>query len=590
MTAQMADYKSRNIDEWLEMANEGTLALPDFQRSWVWSPSKIQLYLKALFENRPTGTFLILEAADDPQFGSRSFSGMPATTGRAKELVLDGQQRLTALWIALGGEKDPKHRFYLKVNSLKKGSLDVVDVQVHSTTTRPGRELEDPRVAYAEDLVPVGILYDAKDDRGLGEIWHWCNKACGNGSALDVQVLNEAIRKRLREPFLFNRPLWYCNLDKSTRANVAVDIFVETNSISVRIKRFDIVVALARGAYGEDLRDRIHDAFRDNEVMTHYFKPNQEEWIPDVGEWMLKVACLKAGLAPKEANYDDALRRLVEGGTFAVLDNLFQNLRDTLIVAAREGAPTRRTLPSWPPLHVIAALQDRLEAFRDPSRIRVRDKLIIAYYWRCLFSNRHQMQANDRLLEDYHDLVRCLDEVEEIGGIVGALPGVFNQDAHPIPTAEELAEELPWISRGRPGRALAALATRRTPSDWITGQKFDVERVRKMEANGKLDRHHVFPREMLRGEGIEKDSREHGLNGVLLDRRTNRRFSKSDPRDCFAGLLDDATEDELRARVASHLVPYDVIWSGSTVKGRYQAFIRARAKLVAKEIRRLVTL
>lgn len=591
MTRQMVDYKSRNINEWLEMANTGALALPDFQRSWVWKPNKIRLYLKALFENRPTGTLLILESADDPQFESRGFSGMPARTEQPRELVLDGQQRLTALWLALGGEQhlQPKHRFYLEVKSLKEGVLDVVDVLACSPKNRPGKDWENPQLAYARDLVPIRILLDEKDERGLGQIWRWCNVAYGNDKAVEAQILHQAIQKHLREPFLFNRPLWYCSLAKNTKTNVAVKIFVETNSISVRIKRFDIVVAVARGEHGQDLRDKIHNAFRDNEVMTHYFKPDQEEWIPDVGEWMLKVACLKTGQAPKEANYDKALDKFVEGGTFAVLDELFRDLGRTLTMAAREGAPTMRTLPSWPPLHVIAALQERMREFRDPSRIGMIEKLTIAYYWRCLFSDRHETHANDRLLEDYHDLVKCLGKIHEVGRIVGPLPKVFDEEAHPILTANELERGLPWISRGKLGYALTALTTRRDLFDWITGQKLDVERIREMEAGRNLDRHHVFPRDMLRREGIDKADIEHGLNGVLLDRRTNRRFSKSDPTDCFRKILIETPEDQLRDWVESHLVPYDVLWTKGTVKERYRAFIAARAKMVSKEIEKLVT-
>lgn len=588
MTAQIANYKSRNIDEWLQMADKGALALPDFQRSWVWSPSKMRLYLKALFENRPTGTFLILESSDEPQFGSRTLNGMPATSGQAKELVLDGQQRLTALWKTLGGEEEPKHRFYLKVEDLGERKLGVVDVVVHSSNTRYGRDLENPQTAYRENLVPIGILRDAQSEDGLGEIWHWCNTAFGNGMARDVEMLNKAIRTCLREPLLFNRPLWYCNLRKDTRAEVAVDIFVETNSSSVPIKRFDIVVALAKGRYDADLRDRIHDAFRDSSVMAHYFKPDQEEWIPDVGEWMLKVASLKTGLAPKETNYNDALGRLIEDGSFTALDELFEDLERTLVMAAREGAPTMRTLPSWPPLHVIAALRERSARLRDPSIIGMHERLISAYYWRCLFSSRHETQANDRLLEDYRDLGRCIDEIEASGQI-GSFPAVFNEDAHPIPTADDLVRDFPWISRGRRGRALAALVSRRRPADWITGQKFDVEHIRDLEATRNLDRHHVFPRDLLKREGIDKARIEHGLNGVLLDRRTNRRFSKSDPKDCFENILGDTSEDKLRARVESHLVPFDMLWRKDTIERRYQTFITKRAELVAREIRKRVT-
>ena len=595
MTAQMAEYKSRHIHQWLAMADSGTLALPDFQRSWMWNPARTAQYLMAVMENRPTGTFLVLQSAREPQFGSRRFNGMSAQVGQAKELVLDGQQRLTSLWKALGGETDPRHRFYLQARNLATLDLEITGVTFYSPKTGRGKKFEDPQFAYDNNCVPIDILFDRKTtvdkemDTELGDIWHWCHIAKGNGKALDVQLLDKAIRTHLREELLFNRHLWYCNLYKSTKTNVAVDIFVETNSSSMPIKRFDIVVALARGKYGEDLREKIHDSFQSSDMMNHYFKPDPEEWIPDVGEWMLKVACLKSGKAPKESNYQDAFDSMVGNGGFAGLNDLFKDLSGTLRFAAREGSPTMRTLPSWPPLHVIAAIQEVTTGFRDPLKINLRDKLISAYYWRSLVTNRHEAQANDRLLVDYNDLCRCIAEIDEHGKVVGPLPEVFSEDAHPVPGADQLVESLPWIGGGRRGQAVAALVSRRGPLDWATGHKFDVECIRELEDTRRLDRHHVFPRDILKKEGIDHTRIQHGLNGVLLDRFTNRKLAKSDPCDYFRDILTTVPEGELQDRVESHLVPYDVIWTNGTVGKRYRQYIKARAERVSLEIKKVTT-
>ncbi len=594
MTAQMAEYKSRHIHQWLDMADNGTLALPDFQRSWVWNPARTAQYLMAVMKNRPTGTFLILESAREPQFGSRRFNGMSTQTGRAKELVLDGQQRLTSLWKALGGEANPRHRFYLQVPDLATLDLNVAGVTFYSPGTGFGRRLEDPRFAYDNKCVPIDILFDRKaqldKETGteLGEIWHWCHTAQGNGGSRDVALLDKAIRTHLREELLFNRHLWYCNLYKSTKTSVAVDIFVETNSSSVQIKRFDIVVALARGKYGEDLREKVHDSVRSSDLMEHYFKPDSEEWIPDVGEWMLRVACLKSGRAPKESNYEDAFESMIVNDGLAGLDDLLKDLEATLRIAARQGSPTMRTLPSWPPLHVIAAIQGKANGLRDPLKINQQDKLMSAYYWRSLVTNRHEAQANDRLLGDYTDLCRCIAEISEHGRVVGLLPEVFNEDVHPVPGTDQLVESLPWIGSGRLGRAVAALVSRRGPLDWATGQKFDAERIRELEDKRRLDRHHVFPRDILKREGIDRTRIQHGLNGVLLSRFTNRRLAKSDPRDYFDDILEGGvSEDDLRDRVESHLVPYDAMWTKGTIEKRYSQYIKARAKRVSSEIKKV---
>ena len=73
-----------------------------------------------------------------------------------------------------------------------------------------------------------------------------------------------ALREGSKRPLLDCAPacstsgnLQYCALPAETDPNVAIDIFVETNKSSLTIKRFDIVVAIAQGSHGEDLRMRL---------------------------------------------------------------------------------------------------------------------------------------------------------------------------------------------------------------------------------------------------------------------------------------------------------------------------------------------
>ena len=130
----------------------------------------------------------------------------------------------------------------------------------------------------------------------------------------------------------------------------------------------------------------------------------------------------------------------------------------------------------------------------------------------------------------------------------------------------------------------------RTPLDWVTGEKLDASRIRKLEGTGKLDRHHVFPREFLKAHSTTEEA-SHGLNGVLLTKGSNLALSKTDPSLYLQRApkgTQDLSDKELRARVESHLIPYDALKSDGTPKRRYNNFIKQRAKLMAAEIAKLV--
>ena len=130
----------------------------------------------------------------------------------------------------------------------------------------------------------------------------------------------------------------------------------------------------------------------------------------------------------------------------------------------------------------------------------------------------------------------------------------------------------------------------RTPIDWGTGKQLDANTIRNLENTSKLDRHHVFPREFLKGHST-REKISHGLNGVLLTKASNLAFSKKDPALYLKRILKDSqslSENELRNRVESHLVPYDALKSDGTPKSRYKNFVKQRARLVAAEIANLV--
>ena len=165
-TMKNADYGSYSVKEWLEKADMGEVALPTYQRSYVWKNQRIADYLKALFENRPTGIFLVLRNEGKSTFKSRTLKDVDANPSKAKLLVLDGQQRLTSLWSALKGNSI--YQFYVQVEDLKTHKLEVQRVRVFSDNSKEGKEAVKERVAYEKNLVPVAILSEGSSIESLG--------------------------------------------------------------------------------------------------------------------------------------------------------------------------------------------------------------------------------------------------------------------------------------------------------------------------------------------------------------------------------------------------------------------------------------
>ena len=82
---------------------EGRVGLPDLQRPFVWKDSDVRDLLDSMLRGYPIGYCILWEAPDD-QEGKKSSIGLnDKNYATPKELVIDGQQRLTALVSSLYG-------------------------------------------------------------------------------------------------------------------------------------------------------------------------------------------------------------------------------------------------------------------------------------------------------------------------------------------------------------------------------------------------------------------------------------------------------------------------------------------------------
>ena len=97
----------------VRMVGEGRLALPEFQRPYVWPPSETAELLRAVARQWPVGTFLLLLLDRKPQFQLKRLEGAPPLR-TAELMILDGQQRMTSLYRALTDRADETYYVRLR--------------------------------------------------------------------------------------------------------------------------------------------------------------------------------------------------------------------------------------------------------------------------------------------------------------------------------------------------------------------------------------------------------------------------------------------------------------------------------------------
>jgi hypothetical protein len=100
------DSQSLLVAQHLRRVDEGTYLLPEFQRTFVWDQDRILRLWDSLYRGFPIGQLMLWRPAADIDFPMRGLGKQQAEVqaGMGVTAVIDGQQRLTALYLVLAGE------------------------------------------------------------------------------------------------------------------------------------------------------------------------------------------------------------------------------------------------------------------------------------------------------------------------------------------------------------------------------------------------------------------------------------------------------------------------------------------------------
>jgi hypothetical protein len=169
------------ISELMREVGTGHIQLPDFQRGWVWDDAHIRSLIASVSLSHPIGAIMTLEAGGNSvRFKPRLVEGV-VLPGPQKpdQLILDGQQRITALFVALCNEgpvstttdkDEPIQRFYyLDMARCLDPDMERVDAVVSVPANREVRTdfarrvLLDVRTRegeYAAGFFPLTITFD----------------------------------------------------------------------------------------------------------------------------------------------------------------------------------------------------------------------------------------------------------------------------------------------------------------------------------------------------------------------------------------------------------------------------------------------
>ncbi|MHB8205213.1 MAG: GmrSD restriction endonuclease domain-containing protein [Desulfomonilaceae bacterium] len=565
----------RSLPEWFYRIRSHQIALPRFQRFVAWEYGAVSAFLTTVLRGLPAGAVLILQVGDKEKFTSRLMVGAPESREKVTEQLLDGQQRLTALWRSLHDlyqDRSYLIGFELVEEDTGDDSAKLPYVFGQARWCRDGKHyplwVDNPRECWNRRHLPITLLLPEVSISGMLE---WIKTAVGNDGDQHDKLLQKilALRDRVNA---FNLP--YLALPAETARDVAIDVFIKMNTSSVRLTTYDIVVALVE----EETEKGLHKYL--DEMNTAI--PRASEYH-DLSELMLGVVALRQDRIPGQASYLklDYDRLLTEW------EMVVNGVRGMVAFLEEEGIFDAQRLPSYTPLPILAALWEHLPT--QPDKLGNARILLRKFLWRAFLTSRYEQSSTSNALQDYRGLKRVLCE-----GAAEEVVPILNEESCPLPP-KELILQAGW-PKGRTilGRGLLALQIKCGAIDFADNKPANVANITSKEHPRQY--HHLFPVKKLGDAGIPDEKIYLALNCALLTWRTNLTISAKDPGTYLTerGEKSSLGKDESKRRLETHLIPYARLAVDYTdvkdderpgrVRNDYEAFLSARADIMVRAV------
>ena len=587
--------KDRPIAIWFQKLANGEIKLPRFQRHQSWDKPRITSLLNTVTQNLPLGVTLLLEV-DEEQFVSRYLATAPITNGRVTEHLLDGQQRLTALWRALHNNYE-WDKYFLYISKYDRYGETPTEEEINvfcrsRWTNKRGFKMplwaDSPADSFLRGLIPMELFRPGDIS---SEYESWVNEAVlqykpevgiedyekalmewmefKNRLLSDIRDVRETITH-------FNLP--YLALPTATSKETALQVLINMNTNSKPLSQYDIIRAEIEGVKGVSLDDYQQRLDKEHPKIAHYWE------LPFL---ILATSALMQGKLPNQRGMWDMKKDILvdNWGTMSI------GLKHMADFLEQNGIYDRNRLPTNAVLAVIAALYTYIPETLDARGAA--EILLRKYLWSSFFTDRYENSAATHAYNDFVSLKKVLQGFRnDISTTDQVDIPVLNREKHPISDEDELIR-VGWPKKQNiRARAILAVFSKLGAKDFADG----LDLTREQLTHSKRHYHHVFPDALIKEAGIESSL---ALNCALITDKTNLNISNKEPLRYLTERYNWTSEEMVHDRLKSHLIPTKELknggYEGLTDEGRiekikvdFQAFLQKRAGYVKKAIDLLV--
>jgi hypothetical protein len=584
------------IEQILNFIRSGEIAIPEIQRPFVWKPKQVRDLIDSLYIGYPTGYLIISQ--------SPNMKLKDGTLSEGKKIMIDGQQRVTALMTAIMGievinSDFEKKRIKISFNPLATDDEELFKVQDNAI-------LKDKK--WIADIADV---FKPEFRRGS-----FVSTYCELNTEIDPDELHDILDNLIG---IKNRQIGIITLDRDLTIDEVTEIFIRINSQGAKLNQADFAMSkiAANVKYGGNVLRKAIDYFshlavqpdwysemsKDKEFMDTVFAP-QLKWLrddkddifdPGYGD-ILRVAFMqKFGRGKmkdlvsllggrdfetrdyKEEIAEDSFMKLTEG----VMDFMNEFSFTNFVLAIKSaGFISSKLINSQMTLNFAYTLYLILNKNNQIDKTQIKRYVSKWYVFstltsRYISSPETAMDLDIRRISE-KGFLEYFKEMEEAN-----LSDTF-WNVGLVQDLETSAINSPFFNV-----FLAAQIHNSDNSLLMNGTK-----VRDLITT-MGDVHHIFPKKYLQKNGITERSKYNQIaNYTYLDTQTNISigdkapneyfktvFEQTDNKDLKYGNISDI--DVLKENLRINCIPENII---SMDADKYEDFLLERRKLMAKKI------
>lgn len=595
MNTQNYSVNQLQVSNLLSMVQLGEIAIPEIQRPFVWEHDKVTELIDSLYNGFPIGYIITWQSPNVKLKDGNNSVG--------KKILIDGQQRITALRTAILGEM-VKNKDYADT-SIKVAYHPIE----HKFATLNAAIAKDP--TWIKDIAP--ILNGSKKQSAIRKEYCALNPSC------DEDEIDDAI-EALRS--ILNKEIGVIKLSGNLDIERVTEIFIRINSKGVPLNQADFVMSTiaANEVYGGNMLRKCIDHFSELAVRPEFYSvllKNDKEFAES--EYSKQVEWLRKETDDiYDPSYVDILRvaftakfsrgkmgdlvSLLSGRNFETR-NFEEEIKQETYKKLTEGVCSFINETNFKRFIMII----RSAGFCHTKLIRSQNTLNFAYI---LFLKLREKGYKPELIEKYvrrwfvYSILR--------GRYSGSPESNFDYDVKQIDKYPDFGEYLKEVEAAELSDAYwnfgaiqqlnTSVASSPVFNVFLASQCFQNRKgflstaitVQNM-IEQKGDVHHIFPREYLKSKGMTRADYNQVANYIYTQTEINIQIGKKSPNE-YLGYVNDVQccggetkyggiidHDSLRSNLANDCcLPLELV---SMSIEDYQVFLEQRRKLIAQRLK-----